>query len=69
MAAVGDHTRFITSSKMVAYLGLDPRSQAVRGDTRTQRPHQQARISVRTVGAGRGRVDHGAATRADARVL
>jgi transposase len=25
IAAVGDHRRFITSSKMVAYLGLDPR--------------------------------------------
>jgi transposase len=25
MAAVGDHTRFITSGKMVAYLGLDPK--------------------------------------------
>jgi transposase len=25
MAAVGDHTRFITSGKMGAYLGLDPK--------------------------------------------
>jgi transposase len=30
IAAVGDHRRFITSSKMVAYLGLDSKSQAVR---------------------------------------
>jgi transposase len=69
MAAIGDHTRFITSSKMVAYLGLDPKVKQIRGDPGTQRPDLKTRLGIGTLGAGRGRVDRGAATRAVARVL
>jgi transposase len=42
IAAVGDHRRFITSSKMVAYLGLDPKVRQS-GDA----PARSGRISKR----------------------
>ena len=42
IAAVGDHTRFITSSKLVAYLGLDPKVQQS-----GEAPARSGRISKR----------------------
>jgi transposase len=67
IAAVGDPRRFMTSRKLVAYLGLD--GQTVRRGTRPQRPDQQTRIALSTVGPSRGRVDRGQPARAVARVL
>ena len=69
IAAVGNANRFLTSRKLVAYLGLDPQGPPVRRGAGAQRPDLQARIGVRALGAGRGGVDSGAAARAAARVL
>ena len=69
IAAVGDPNRFLTSRKLVAYLGLDPKVKPVRRGTGAQRPDLKARVGVGALGAGRGRLDRGAATRAAARVL
>ena len=69
IAAVGDPNRFLTSRKLVAYLGLDPRVKQSGEGAGAQRPDLQARVAVRAVGAGRGRVDRGAAARPAARLL
>ena len=69
IAAVGDPNRFITSRRLVAYLGLDPKVRQS-----GEAPARSGRISkrgsrVRPLGAGRGRVDRGQPARAAARVL
>ena len=69
IAAVGDPNRFLTSRKLVAYLGPGPEGQTVRGGAGAQRADLQTRIGVSPVGAGRGGVDRGAAARPSARVL
>ena len=69
IAAVGDPRRFLTSRKLVAYLGLDPRVKPVRRRAGAQRPDQQARLGVRALGAGRGGLERGAAARPAARLL
>ena len=69
IAAVGDPNRFLTSRKLVAYLGLDPRVKPVRRGTGPQRPDLQTRLAVGAVGAGRSGVDRGAAARPAARLL
>ena len=67
IAAVGDPNRFLTSRKLVAYLGLDPKVRQS-----GEAPARSGRISKRgspigALGAGRGRVDRGAAARPAAR--
>jgi transposase len=48
MAAIGDHTRFITSSKMVAYLGLDPKvKQSGEAPARSGRISKRGSASAR----------------------
>lgn len=69
IAAVGNPHRFLTSRKLVAYLGLDPRVRQSGEGAATVGADLQARIGIGTVGAGRGRLDCGAATRTVARVL
>ena len=69
IAAVGDPHRFLTSRKLVAYLGLDPKVRQSGEAPARSGPDLQARVGVRALGAGRGGVDSGAATRAAARVL
>ena len=69
IAAVGDPNRFLTSRKLVAYLGLDPRVKQS-----GEAPARSGRISkrgsrVRAVGAGRGGLERGAAARPAARLL
>ena len=69
MAAVGDTRRFITSRKLVAYLGLDPKVRQS-GETPARSGRiSKARLGVSAVGAGRGRLEHGPAARTVARVL
>jgi transposase len=69
IAAVGDPRRFLTSRKLVAYLGLDPKGPPVRGCTGAQRPDQQARLRRRPLGARRGGLERGLAAGAAARLL
>ena len=69
IAAVGDPNRFLTSRKLVAYLGLGPEGPPVRRGAGPQRPDLQARLGVRALGAGRGGLDRGAAARPAARLL
>ena len=69
IAAVGNPNRFMTSRKLVAYLGLDPKVRQSGEAPGAQRPDLQARVGVRAVGAGRGGVERGAAARTAARVL
>ena len=57
IAAVGDPRRFLTSRKLVAYLGLDPKVRQS-----GEAPARSGRISkrgsaVRALGAGRGRLE------------
>ena len=59
MAAIGDPHRFLTSRKLVAYLGLGSQGPPVRRAAGALRPDLQARLSVRALGAGRGRVERG----------
>ena len=48
IAAIGDHTRFITSSKMVAYLGLDPKvKQSGEAPARSGRISKRGSASAR----------------------
>ena len=48
MAAVGDHARFITSGKMVAYLGLDPKvKQSGEAPARSGRISKRGSASAR----------------------
>ena len=57
IAAVGNPHRFLTSRKLVAYLGLDPRvKQSGEEPARSGRISKRGRL--RAVGAGRGRLDH-----------
>ena len=69
LAAIGDADRFMTSRKLVAYLGLDPQGPPVRRGAGAQRPDLQARLRRRAVGAGRSGVDSGLPARPAARVL
>ena len=69
IAAVGNPNRFLTSRKLVAYLGLDPRVKQSGESTGAQRPDLKTRLAVRAVGAGRSRLDRGAAARPAARLL
>jgi transposase len=69
IAAIGQPSRFLSSRKLVAYLGLDPKSPPVRRGTGAQRPDLQARIGLGSLGAGRGGLERGAAARAFARLL
>ena len=69
IAAVGDPNRFLTSRRLVAYLGLDPKVRQS-----GEAPARSGRISKRgsavgPLGAGRGRVDRGQPARAAARLL
>ena len=50
IAAVGDANRFLTSRKLVAYLGLDPQGPPVRRGTGAQRPDLKARVGVARAG-------------------
>jgi transposase len=69
IAAVGNPYRFLTSRKLVAYLGLDPRvKQSGEGPARSW-PDLKARLARRPLGARGGGLDRGAATRAAARLL
>jgi transposase len=66
IAAVGTTERFLTSRKLVAYLGLDPKvRQSGEGPARSGRISKRGSASA--VGAGRGGVERGAATRSAAR--
>jgi transposase len=69
LAAVGNANRFLSSRKLVAYLGLDPRVKQSGEDSGAQRTDLQTRIGVRTLGAGRSGVERGPATRTSAGVL
>ena len=69
IAAVGNANRFLTSRKLVAYLGLDPQGPPVRRSAGALRPDLQARIGIRALGASRSGVERGPAARATARVL
>jgi transposase len=68
IAAVGDPRRFLTSRKLVAYLGLDPKVRQS-GDAPAQRPDLQARIGVGPVGSSGSRLDRNPAAGAAARLL
>ena len=61
--------RFLTSRKLVAYLGLDPKVRQSGRGASALRPDLQARVGVRALGAGRSGVERGAAARPAARVL
>ena len=69
IAAVGNANRFMTSRKLVAYLGLDPKVTPVRRGAGAQRADLQARVGVGALGTGRSRVERGAAARPAARLL
>ena len=69
LAAIGEPSRFLTSRKLVAYLGLESEGPPVRRGTGPLGPDLQARVGVRAVGAGRGGVERGQAARTVARVL
>ena len=69
IAAIGNANRFLTSRKLVGYLGLDPKvRQSGEAPARSGRISKRGSAS-RALGAGRGGVERGAAARADARVL
>jgi transposase len=69
IAAVGDPRRFVSSRKLVAYLGPRSEGPPVRGRAGAQRPDQQTRLGGRALGARRGRVERRAAAGAAARLL
>src|ERR1022692_3076953 len=69
MAAIGEASRFLTSRRLVAYLGLDLKGPPIRRDTSAVRSDLQARVGVRALGAGRSGVERGQVTRPAARVL
>jgi hypothetical protein len=69
LAAIGEPSRFLTSRRLVAYLGLDLKGPPIRRDTGALRADLQARVGVRAVGAGRGGVERGQSSRPAARVL
>jgi transposase len=69
LAAIGEPSRFLTSRKLVAYLGLDLKGPPVRRGARTVGSDLQARVGERAVGARRGGVERGQAARPVARVL
>jgi len=69
IAAIGDPKRFMTSRKLVAYLGLDPKVRQSGQGARTQRPDLQTRQRLGALGARRGRVERGASARPVALVL
>jgi transposase len=69
MAAIGEPSRFLTSRKLVAYLGLDPKVRQSGEGTRTLRSDLQARVGVRAVGTRRGGVECRQAAWPVARVL
>ena len=69
MAAIGNANRFMTSRKLVAYLGPGSEGPTVRRGAGALRPDLKARIGVGALGAGRGRVDHRPPARSAARVL
>jgi transposase len=52
IAAIGDAHRFMTSRKLVAYLGLDPRVKQSGESPGAQRPDLEARLGIRALGAG-----------------
>jgi Transposase IS116/IS110/IS902 family len=51
IAAIGDPNRFLTSRKLVAYLGLDPRVKQSGEAPGPQRPDLHTRLGVRPLGA------------------
>ena len=65
----GNANRFLTSRKLVAYLGLDPKVRQSGEAPARSGPDLQARVGVRALGAGRGGLERGAAARPAARVL
>ena len=69
MAAIGDVSRFLTSRKLVAYLGLDPKVRQSGEAPARSGPDLKARLGVGALGAGRGRLDHGPPARTAARLL
>ena len=69
IAAVGDPRRFLSSRKLVAYLGLDPKVRQPGNAPGAQRTDQQTRLRGCPVGAGRGGLERGPATRPTARLL
>ena len=68
IAAVGDPRRFLTGRKLVAYLGLDPRS-ASPGRRRRAAAGSANAARRRPLGAGRGRLERRPAAGAAARLL
>ena len=69
IAAIGRPDRFLTSRKLVAYLGLDPKvRQSGEAPARSGRISKRGSASA-PVGAGRGGVERGPAARPAARVL
>lgn len=69
IAAVGDPRRFLSSRRLVAYLGLGPQGPPVRRRAGAQRQDQQTRLGGRALGARRGGLERRAAARAAARLL
>ena len=69
IAAVGDPNRFMTSRQTRRLSRPGPEGPPVRRGAGPQRPDLKARIAIRPVGAGRGRVDRGQPARAAARLL
>ena len=69
LAAIGEPSRFMTSRKLVGLPRPGSEGPPVRRSTRTVRPDLQARVSQRAVGARRGGVERGQATRPATRVL
>ncbi len=68
MAAVGQPSRFLTSRKLVAYLGLDPKVRQA-GEAPARSGRISKRVSLGSVGAGRVGMECRAAARPFARVL
>jgi transposase len=68
IAAVGDPHRFLTSRKLVANLGLDPRVKQS-GDPPARSGESQSAARQWPAGAGRRGLDRCASARAAARVL
>ena len=69
IAAVGDTQPVHDEPQARRLSRLGPEGQTVRRDAGAQRQDLQTRVGVSAVGAGRGRLEHGPATRTVARVL
>jgi transposase len=68
IAAIGEPTRFLSSRKLVAYLGLDPKVRQS-GEAPARSGRISKRISEPAVGAGGGSVERRQTPRPVARVL